>query len=296
MTTYPPALLAHLGGEATSICHAWRLTRRDGMMFGFTDHDRALTVAATECKPQSGFSASEARDALGLGVDTVDVEGALSAVELKEEEIVAGLYDGASVETWLVNWRAPAQAAMIRKATIGKITRADGRFAAELESLVHTLDRVNGRYIRRTCDAEVGDVRCGVNIDHAAYRGTGTVVTAPSAELLTVAGIGSYASGWFSGGVLTYTSGANAERKVRVLDHLANAAGVTLTLWPDSGAAPAASDAFAITAGCDKSFATCKAKFANPTNFRGFPHLPGNDAAYGYVTDGVLFDGSPLVP
>ncbi|MGD9915897.1 MAG: DUF2163 domain-containing protein [Rhizobiaceae bacterium] len=296
MTTYPPALIAHLGGEATSICHAWRLIRVDATVFGFTDHDRPLSVGGTDCKPQSGFSASEARDSLGLGVDTVDIEGALSAVELKEEEIVAGLYDGASVETWLVNWRAPEQAAMIRKATIGRITRADGRFTAELESLVHTLDRVNGRYVRRTCDAEVGDARCGVNIEHVSFRGEGTVASALSAELLTVAGIGSYASAWFSGGVLTYTSGANAGRKVRVLDHLADASGVTLTLWPDSGAAPAPGDAFAVTVGCDKSFATCKAKFANPLNFRGFPHLPGNDAAYGYVTDGVIFDGSPLVP
>ncbi len=55
-------------------------------------------------------------------------------------------------------------------------------------------------------------------------------------------------------------------------------------------------DGFEVTVGCDKAFATCKAKFANALNFRGFPHLPGNDAAYGYVTDGAIFDGGPLVP
>lgn len=56
-----------------------------------------------------------------------------------------------------------------------------------------------------------------------------------------------------------------------------------------------AGDAFALVAGCDHSFATCKAKFANALNFRGFPHLPGNDAAYAYVTDGGVFDGGPVV-
>ncbi len=37
------------------------------------------------------------------------------------------------------------------------------------------------------------------------------------------------------------------------------------------------SDTFTVSAGCDKHFATCQAKFANTVNFRGFPHMPGND-------------------
>ena len=36
-------------------------------------------------------------------------------------------------------------------------------------------------------------------------------------------------------------------------------------------------DTFDISAGCDKRAATCKAKFANFLNFRGAPHMPGND-------------------
>ena len=39
----------------------------------------------------------------------------------------------------------------------------------------------------------------------------------------------------------------------------------------------AAGQTFTITAGCDKHLDTCKAKFANTVNFRGFPHMPGND-------------------
>ena len=60
--------------------------------------------------------------------------------------------------------------------------------------------------------------------------------------------------------------------------------------------AGAGGDAFTVKAGCDKAFSTCKAKFANDLNFQGFPHLPGNDAAYGYATEEQIFDGSPLVP
>ncbi len=53
----------------------------------------------------------------------------------------AGLYDGATVETLLVNWRQPDDFVLLRKATVGKITRTDGRFVAELESLAHALDQ-----------------------------------------------------------------------------------------------------------------------------------------------------------
>ena len=32
-----------------------------------------------------------------------------------------------------------------------------------------------------------------------------------------------------------------------------------------------------VSEGCDKSFATCVARFGNGANFRGEPHLPGID-------------------
>jgi uncharacterized phage protein (TIGR02218 family) len=32
-----------------------------------------------------------------------------------------------------------------------------------------------------------------------------------------------------------------------------------------------------LTEGCDKRFATCVSRFGNAANFRGEPHLPGND-------------------
>ncbi len=43
-----------------------------------------------------------------------------------------------------------------------------------------------------------------------------------------------------------------------------------------------AGDAFTIRPGCDKSFATCRAKFDNAVNFRGFPHVPGTDQVLSY--------------
>lgn len=295
MTAYPPALLAHLANETTSVCHCWKLMRTDGVSLGFTDHDETLTVDGHVYEPSSGFNRSEARDTLGLAAASIEVEGALSSDRLSETDIAAGLYDGATVETMLVNWRSPSDFAVIRKATVGKITLSDGRFVAELQGAFHALDQPAGRHVRKLCDAELGDGRCGVSLATAAFRGSGAVIAAAGGDTIRVSGLGGYADDWFSGGVLAWTAGANSGRKARIVSHSRRGGDAVLTLWPGPGLAPEAGDAFEATAGCDKSFATCKAKFDNAVNFRGFPHLPGNDAGYAYVTEGGVFDGGPLV-
>ncbi len=296
MTDYSEDMLAHLAREVTTLCHCWRLTRRDGTVSGFTDHDRPLTIEGTPFEPRSGFSASEARDTLGMAVDTVDVEGALSSADIAEDDIAAGLYDGASVETLLVNWRAPDQHARIRAATIGRMTMSDGRFVAELESPMHRLDRPAGRILRRDCDAELGDGRCGFDLGQPGFSASGAVVATEAPLVLLVDGLAGYEAGWFAGGVLTWTSGADAGRAARVAEHRPGGGTVRLILRDPGRTPPVAGDTFTVAAGCDKRFATCREKFLNTENFRGFPHLPGNDAAYGYVAEGGQFDGGALVP
>lgn len=289
--TYPQALKDHLTQGVTTVCRCWRLTRADGVVRGFTDHDLPLEVEGTSCEPQSGFSASEARASLGLAADAQDVEGALSSAAISEADIDAGLLDGAEVETFLVNWREPTQAALIGRSMIGKITRRDGSFVAELESRMRFLDQPNGRYVMRRCDAELGDARCGVALA-GGFVGSGQIETIDAAGVAEVSGLSGFEPGWFTHGVASFTSGKLAGRTVRISQH--RKAGSTVLLALEQ--TPAAGDAFSIVAGCDKSFATCKAKFGNAVNFRGFPHLPGNDHAYVVAREDGLFDGSPVVP
>ncbi len=296
MSIYPAALAAHLEGETTTVCHCWRLTRGDGVIKGFTDHDCRLTVNGDIFQPLSGFTATEARDTLGLAVDTVDVEGALSSDDIGEADIAAGLYDDAVVETLLVNWATPAQFARLRSATIGKITRRDNAFVAELKSRTHRLDEINGRVAARKCDARLGDHRCRFALGQSGFSASATVAAVSTPESIAVSGLSSFARGWFALGTIEWTGGALEGRKSFVTAHLKDANGVTLMLQAAEGIGPQPGDAFTIRAGCDKAFATCKAKFGNALNFQGFPHLPGNDAAYNYAADGDVFDGGALVP
>ncbi|HEY4193849.1 MAG TPA: DUF2163 domain-containing protein [Mesorhizobium sp.] len=296
MSAYPQQLVDHLSREVTTVCNCWRLTRTDGDVTGYTDHDFALAFDGAVFEPGSGFSASEARDTLGLAVDTVDVEGALSSQRIRDEDIAAGLYDGAKVETFLVNWRKPQDFVLTRTATIGKMTRSDGRFVAELESLVSRLDQPNGRIVSRSCDAELGDARCGFLLDQPGFQAQGAVQVLEAPDKIAVSGLGGFDGGWFSLGTLRWTTGGRAGRTERIVDHRLTNGDAFLVLQQSVGPAIATGDGFTLAAGCDKNFATCKAKFDNALNFRGFPHLPGNDAAYSYVVDGGNFDGGPVVP
>lgn len=295
MSAVPSALQAHLDGRVTTLCHCWLVTRRDGTRLGFTDHDRALAFDETMFEPRSGLSQSEAEAALGMAADRVDVEGALDSERLVAEEIEAGAFDGAKVETLLVNWADPAQRMKLREAMIGTVALKDGAFVAELEGPMRHLDRPNGRYLRRHCDAELGDQRCGVDLSLPAFRGAGEVAALRPGGRVAVTGLAGFEEGWFARGVVTWSSGAQQGRNSRVRIHARGLSGDELA-FEDAVAGIAIGDGFEIVAGCDKRFATCREKFANAENFRGFPHLPGNDAAYGYASDGQAFDGGPLVP
>lgn len=274
---------------ATTLCFCWRVTKRDGQVLGFTDHDRALHFQGTHFEPQSGFSQSEAQSSLGLAVDTAEIEGALSSARLSEEDIDAGLFDGAKVETFRVNWREAASSTLIRVSAIGKIIRRDGTLIAELESLTRNLDRPAGRYLRRSCDAELGDERCRAQLAGPSMMADGTIVARQGNATYAVTGLDGCADGWFAAGHLMINGVS-----LRVTSHRRGTAGVLVTLGEDS--VFEIGTTFTIRAGCDKTFASCGGKFANAQNFRGFPHLPGNDAAYGYVSEDGVFDGGALVP
>jgi uncharacterized phage protein (TIGR02218 family) len=79
-----------------------------------------------------------------------------------------------------------------------------------------------------------------------------------------------------------------------VLRHVRDADGDHLELWQPMVAAIAAGDAFTVSAGCDKRFSTCRDRFENIVNFRGFPQMPGNDFALSYPTAGGGHEGGSL--
>ena len=287
MRIIPPALQARLNSGVTTLCRCWRLTRRDGVVQGFTDHDRDIDLDGVICRAGTGLAAAEAKQVQGLAVPASEVFGALNDDSLNEDDLAAGLYDAAAVEVWLVDWSEPALRVLLAKAALGEVRREGLTFAAELRGLAHRLAEDSGRLYTATCSADLGDARCTIDLDDPAFRGEGTIVALAGASAFTASGLAVFADGWFSAGRLQWTSGANAGLAVEVKLHRNDGAAVTFDLWQAMPHALGVGDTFTVTAGCDKRFATCRDRFANAVNFRGFPHIPGNDFLIAYPLPGA---------
>ncbi len=163
MRDIPAELVARIESGAATLCHAWVLTRADGVRMGFTDHDMDLTVEAVRCRAGSGWTAG-AMDSAADQVGMVSVEGGLDDDSINVVDLENGLYDGASVALWRVDWARPDLAVRLWRGRMVRVRRDGDRFTGELEGPLAALDRVVGRTFGRDCDAEPGDSRCGLDL------------------------------------------------------------------------------------------------------------------------------------
>jgi uncharacterized phage protein (TIGR02218 family) len=294
MKRLQPALAAHLASGITTLAWCWRLVRRDDVSLGFTDHDRDLTFAGVTYEAATGFTTSEIRDTLGLAVDNLDVQAALSSMRLDEDDLAAGLYDDARVEIWRVNWADTAQRVLMRKGSLGEITRAGKSFSAEIRGLAHYLNQPSGRTYQYNCDADLGDTKCGVNLSSSALRGTATVGAVVDQRTIVATGLSAFETEHFSRGLVSFVTGANAGQKTEIRRHTRISTTATIELWQSPAKVVAVGDTLLVTAGCDKHFATCRDRFANSARFRGFPHMPGNEFVTTIARAGDGNDGSAL--
>ena len=215
MRDFSTSFETHINREATTLCWAWKLTRTDGVMLGFTDHDVDLTIENILYQAASGFSPSDIDSRLGFALDNSSVQGLLSSDIITDADIRAGKYDSAAVAISRVNWTMPEENGLVWRGKLGDITFQDGHFEAELVGQSAVLERAIGRVFSRGCDASFGDEYCGLNANEFPH---GTI--------------------------------------------------------------------------CPRTYAACESQFNNTINFRGFPYMIGEDAAYGVPRDDDKKDGS----
>jgi uncharacterized phage protein (TIGR02218 family) len=278
MKILSPDFTNHLASGSTTLCWCWRLTRRDGQQFGFTDHDRPLDFDGTTFDAATGFTASEIKDSIGLSVDNLEVTSALNSATLVEGDLAAGFYDDAKVEIFRVNWASPDQRVLMRSGSLGEVHRSGSAFTAEIRGLAHYLQQPKGRHFQYPCDADLGDARCGIDKAASSNHAVGSLVTISSSRIFTVMGMSTFAKDWFTRGLLTFTSGAAKGQAIEVKSHTLGSDGsVTIEIWAPARLPIVAGQTFTVTVGCDRTIAMCRSKFSNAVNFRGFPEMPGND-------------------
>ena len=268
---------AHLARGTTGVCRCWKLVRGDGATFGFTDHDRALAFDGVSFKPETGLSAAALMQTTGLSVDNTEAVGALSDAAITEGDIAAGRYDGAAIEAWLVQWDQPENRVLQFRGTLGELTRANGAFTAELRGLAERMNTPTGRVYQRSCSAVLGDGDCRFDLATPGYAAEVTVAAVEGGRVLQLAGLEAFEARWFERGRCVVLDGAAAGLVGAVKIDRPEGSLRRVELWDRLRAGIAAGDTIRLTAGCDKRMETCRLKFANLLNFRGFPDIPGED-------------------
>lgn len=255
-------------GELTSVALCWRLERADGAGLALTSHDQPITSGGITFDPNPGIVPAAVTRSLGLESDAGELAGALSSDALDERDLALGRWDGSTMELTAVDWRAPdAQPITLLAGELGGVNIDGESFTADLLGAAARLDDPVCPATSAECRASFGDKRC--RVDLAGRTLIATVIASNDGELTADQTLDDR----FILGRLRYMSGDNCGLTSLIISVDGNV--VRVRDLPRGTVEPGCR--IELREGCDKRFATCVSRFENASNFRGEPHLPGND-------------------
>ncbi len=166
-----------------------------------------------------------------------------------------------------------------------------GEFEAELRGLSDRLNQPQGRYYQKHCSAVLGDAKCGVDLTAPGAFADVPVQASVDARVFTFAPVAGFADGWFERGRLAVQDGAGAGLLGLIKSDRTVDGSRVVELWQSLRAEIVPGDTVRLEPGCDKRPETCAQKFDNFLNFRGFPHIPGEDWLSAYPRKSGSNDG-----
>lgn len=254
--------------ELTCIAFCWRMERRDGAGLALTSHDRPLDRSGISYEPATGITPTAIRSELGLEPRSSAVCGSLTTKAISEQDLAAGRWDSAAVRLTALNWEAPeAGELVLLSGVLGQVQNKDREFEADLLGAAEQLEGPVCPSTSPECRAELGDHCCRVDMAGRKLRAR---VTGANGHLVT---LDHAVDDRFRFGSLRFLGGlSNGERS-----SILSIDGPTIALRSAPAADVEIGIAVELTEGCDKRLSTCSGRFDNAVNFRGEPHLPGND-------------------
>lgn len=278
MKTASAGLLAHLSGRETSLASCVKITPKSGPVIGLTDLDDDLVISGVTYKAIGGLSRSASDFEASLAPASFSFGGLFAPGVISEADILSRKLEGATIDLFRVNFLNLAQGTLvILKGTLGRITPSIGGYTAEVYGLSRKLEtRPVVEVYGSTCAADLADARCQAVI--SSFPGTITTVT--SRKQFIAAGFAAGGSigtdpTFFDRGKLTFTSGPLSGTSVEVRTYTDGTK--TFLLPIPLPASPGVGSTFSVNPGCDKKLSTCRDRFDNVVNFRGFPFIPAAD-------------------
>lgn len=255
-------------GELTSAAMCWRVERSDGAGLAVTSHDAALSHDGIAFAPAPGMTPAAVSRGLGLDAGSGEIAGAVHSEALDAGDLAFGRWTGSAVALSAVDWAdANAPAVELLAGQLGEVAIRGDEFTAELQGASSRLDAPVCPSTSPECRAQFGDKKCRVDLAGRTLRAR--VSGRSGSELQLDQAIG----GEFLFGRLRYLSGANCGLSSTIV----GVSGSVVRVRDLPRGEVASGCSVELREGCDKRFATCVERFANAANFRGEPHLPGND-------------------
>lgn len=251
----------------STLAFCWRIERSDGAGIALTSHDSAILHDGIAYRSDPGVMPSAVTRKLGMEPHSGEVAGALSSAALTEADLAIGRWDGARIELTAVDWEASSEAKRLLGGELGEVSVSGESFSAELRGAASKLSDAVCPKTSPECRATFGDKSCRVDLAGRTVR----------ARVLAYDGVELRLDGQFDDrflfGRLRYLSGANCGAMSVIL--AVDGDMVRVRDLPRADVIPGCT--VELREGCDKRFQTCVSRFANAVNFRGEPHLPGND-------------------
>ena len=270
----------------TRRAHLWRITRKDGVQKAFTSHDEPIQfgqLVYTPCGSLAPMATEQNADIEGIG--NTEVLGIITDDGIKEDEVLAGLYDDAYLEIFMVGWGETDDPFIsvdyvrrLMAGWLGNLSTGPRGFRAEVMGPGAKLTQKSFlETFAVSCRFEFGDPNtCGVDID--ARKLAASVILAPDTGQLSVSVTLTTTTSKFENGFVEFTSGRNAGTRceIKSIEFLPGDT-AEIVLWAPAPFLPAAADTLDIFPGCDRSTTDC-IFYDNILNHGGFPDVPGNDA------------------
>lgn len=290
------AMLSALASENTYLCRIWRITLTNGTILRFTDLARSVSYGAATYAADPGIRVSAVTQAVDGASQNATLEIALGSSSIQEADIRAGRLDRATFKLSAIDWSAPDANGeiVLMQGVLSDIDFHDKGLASILiKGMLGSSNpsNVGNETYSKLCRAQLGDSRCTKDLTALTYSGVVNTINGANPNSFTsTAMVSIQTDSFFSGGVLSWLTGANAGTKSDIQNNVVSSGQVSLVLTP---AYPiSVGDTFSLQPGCDKKITTCKNKYNNLLNFRGEaysppPNLNPLTAYSGGYTDGV---------
>ena len=262
---------------------------------GFTNHDKNVVLDGVLYSAELGMTPAQTEAKAGGSVSNTDFVGIIDSESLSDALLDAGAYDGAFVTVSIYDWGAkPDTALTVLTGYLGAVERGEHAFTAEVRSLATRINQELGNYYGRLCRVPLGSPECG--IDLANFTSDALVSSRSGTRVeLEVADSSGFAetADFYARGFLEVQGGKYDQVRWPISEHSGSVIILSPTPPRDDFLAPG--DLIALTAGCRKTTTACSGKFGNIVNFRGFPHMVGDDFLTRYPNKGEANDGTPIV-